>query len=421
VWRVERGIAGVDASRDELLPYVGPAAALPLFGALARLPQPLAAVVWTGLLAASGVVLVLASLLLAGTRRAGAVLGAFALAIASGPLTSAVALGQAALLSAAGIALALVAYERRGVALGALATLVAAVQPNLALALIARMRDRTALLCAALGAIAFAALTLAAGGGVRGFAAYLHRLAEHNGAERFAAIQHTPAAIAFAFGASDSTAALAGVVVAAVAVAAVAVATLRARLRAPDGALLAVAALPLAVPFFHEHDFVIELIPLTVLAVRAEGAARAWAAAAAVLALVDWLGLAQRPAAHAQIVAQGVALACAFVALGASARVRRSDLAPFAALAVLACAALPLARAFPAPTWPDGLPVAYRAPAGAGASAVWADEQRAAGLDARQPAWGALRALPPLGSIALGVAIVLYGSRCRRSSCRRTR
>jgi hypothetical protein len=77
--------------------------------------------------------------------------------------------------------------------------------------------------------------------------------------------------------------------------------------------------------------------------------------------------------------------------------------------------AVPLARAHPAPTWPDALPPAYRAPARADASAVWADEQRAAGLDAREPAWGLLRAFPLAGCAALGAAVLLDRLRCRRS------
>ncbi len=411
MWNTERTIGGVDASRDELLPYVGPAAALPLFGALARLPQPVAVRIWTGLLGAAFGALVIASLALAGTRRVLPLLGGLALGLASGPATSAIALGQAALISAAGIACALVAFERRAVAAGALATLVAAVQPNLVLALIARMRDRTALLCAVLAATAFAALTLAAGGGPHGFAEYVHRLGEHGRAERFVTIQHTPAAIAWALGAPAALAQAAGIACALAAVAATAAAIVRARLGARDGTLLAIAALPLAVPFLHEHDFAIELIPLLVLAVRARGAARAAAGIAAVLVGVDWLGLAQRPAADAQILVLGAAVACAFVALGGGARAARAELAPLAALLVLACAAVPLARAHPAPTWPDALPPGYRAPAGADASAVWAGEQRAAGLDERQPAWGALRALPLAGCIVLGGALVLTGRR----------
>ncbi|HYW53963.1 MAG TPA: glycosyltransferase 87 family protein [Dongiaceae bacterium] len=404
----------MDASRDELLPYVGPAAALPLFGALAKLPQPVAVRIWTALLAAAYAALLVAALALARERRAGALLGALLLGIASAPGTSDIALGQAALIAAAGIACALLAYERRTLAAGALATLLAAIQPNLAVALVARMRDRAALLCAALGALAFAALTLFAGGGIGGFREYLHRLGEHGRAERFDLIQHTPAAIAWAFGAPDSLAAGIGVGCALAAVAITAAVTVRARLGARDGTLLALAALPFAVPFFHEHDFVVELIPLCALAATASGAARALTGVAAALVCVDWLGLAQRPPADAQIVLLGFAAACAFVVMGRGARATRADVAPFAALLALACIAVPLARAHPAPTWPDALPPAYRAPANADASAVWAHEQRAAGLDARDPAWGALRALPLAGCVVLGIAIVLPRLRALR-------
>jgi hypothetical protein len=429
VWSTERTVPGVDAARDELLPYVGPAAALPLFGALARLPFAVAVRAWTALLVAALAALVLASLVLAGERElrgvraATALLAAGVLTAASGPATSALALGQIALLSAAGIACALVAYQRRAPAAGAVATLVAGLQPNLALALLARMRDRTALAAAACGAVAFAALTLAAGGGPHGFAAYLDRLREHAGAERFVAIQHTPAAVAWALGAPDALASAAGTAVALIAIAVVVAVTVRARRGARDGALLALAAAPLAIPFFHEHDFVLLLVPLLVLAVRAQGAARAWAGAALALAGVDWFGIAQRPAAAAEILATGLAAACAFVVLGTGARATRADLAPFAALALIACAAVPAARAFPAPVWPDALPASFQAPAGADASAVWAGEQRAAGLAARQPAWGALRALPLAGCVVLGIGVVLSrrrqppaeATRCRRS------
>ena len=413
VWLTERAIDGVDASRDELLPYVGPAAALPLFGALARLPYVAAMRVWTAMLVAALIALVLAALALAGRRGAAAAGGALLLAVASGPVISGLALGQAALLAAAGIACALVAYDRRAFAAAVLATLLAAVQPNLALALVARMRDRLALLSAAAAAVAFAALSLAAGGGARGFLSYLQRLREHADAERFAAIQQTPGAIAWAFGASPAAATAVTAACAVAVVAAVIAVTLRERLGARDGALLALAAWPLAVPFFHEHDFVVELVPLIVLAAGARGAVRSAAGVAAVLICVDWLGVAQRPAAAPQIVALGAALACAFAALGTGVRMTRADLAPFAALVLLACAAVPLGRAFPAPVWPDALPAGYRAPAAADASAVWAGEQRAAGLDAQQPAWGALRALPLAGCVVLGVTLVLSRRRAR--------
>jgi len=416
VWSVERTIRGVDASRDELLPYVGPAAALPLYGALARLPHPVAVGVWTAALVAACFALVLAALALARApaRRAVAPLGAALLAGASGAVTSDVALGQSALLAAAGIACALLAYERaprspldvRAVVAGAFATLFAGMQPNLALALVARMRDRAAFFAAVLGAAAFAVLTVAAGGGLRGFAGYVHRLGEHGRAERFITIQHTPAAIAWSFGAPAAAAHATGIACAlAVTLLTIAV-IVRARLSARTGTLLALAALPFAIPFFHEHDFVVELLPLIVLAATAQGRARALAGVAAVLIGTDWLDLAQRPASDAQIAALAFAVACGFVLLGRGARATRADLAPFAAWFALACAMIPLARAHPAPTWPDALPAAYRAPANADASAVWAGEQHAAGLDARDPAWGALRTLPLTGCILLAFAIV---------------
>ena len=415
-WRVERTIPGVDASHDELLPYVGPAAALPLFGALARLPWNAAVVLWSAAMYLAAAALMLGALSLAGGFRAGLLVPAALFAAASGPVTSALALAQAATVAVAGIAFALVSYARRWTLPAFLATLVAALQPNLAIALAARMRDRFAFGGALAAGAAFAALTLFAGHGAAGAADYLRRLGEHGRAERFVTIQHTPAAIAWALGAPDAAAVAAGTAIALAAIVTVVVLTLRARLDALDGTLLALAALPFAIPFFHEHDFICEVLPLAILARRANGAARAWTGVAAAAVLVDWLGLAQRTPGQMQILAQGLALCGAFAALGEGARLRRADLAAPAALAVLALFAFPLARAHPAPTWPDALPAGYRAPALADASAVWADEQRAAGLERREPAWGALRAIPLAGCIVLGAAIV----RCRRSSCRRT-
>jgi hypothetical protein len=403
VWTVERTIPGVAAGRDELLPYVGPAAALPLFGALARLPFAFAVRLWTGLLAAALGVLVLAALALTGTRDVRVLLAAFALALFAGPTTSDLGLGQAALLSAGGIAVALFANERRAVVPAALATLIAAVQPNLALVLAARLRDARALGATALGFAAFAGLTLLAAPDV---ATYLGRLIAHGAAERFVAIQYTPAAIAWDAGAPAVAASAIGLACAAAALAVLVFLTVRARLRPLDGTLLALAALPFAVPFFHEHDFVVELLPLVILGVRARGAARVWAGIAAVLALTEAFGLAQRPGAQAAILAQGLAVATAFVALG-SGRAQRVDVAPFAALALLALVAIPLAQRAPAPVWPDALGPTYQAPASADASTVWADEQRTAGLTVQQPAWGVLRAFPLLGCLALGTALVL--------------
>ncbi|MGD1068343.1 MAG: glycosyltransferase 87 family protein [Vulcanimicrobiaceae bacterium] len=398
--------------RDELLPYVGPAAALPLFGTLARLPFAIAIRIWSGLLAAALATLVLVALAFAGTRSVRVLLAAFALALTAGPVTSALGLGQAALLAAGGIALALWALDRGTIATGALGTLIAAVQPNLALVLLARLRDRRAWLAVVCALAAFTALTA---WGSADVVAYLRVLAHHGAAERNDAIQYTPAAIAWSLGAPALLASALGALCALAAIVLVVALTVRARLTPRAGTLLALAALPLAIPFFHEHDFAVELLALIPLCIAARGTPRVLAGVALVLVLTDAFGMAQRPLATGAILAQSTALACAFVALG-SGPLRRADAAPFATLALVALLAIPLARSAPAPVWPDALGATYRAPVAADAGAVWADEQRTAGLDARQPQWGALRAFPLLGCLVLGIAVV----RCPRSSCRRT-
>jgi hypothetical protein len=299
------------------------------------------------------------------------------------------------------------AFERRAILPGAVATLIAGLQPNLAIALIARLRDRTAVVFAALALVAFALLTMWAGGGPGGLPAYAARLVQHAHAEQFVTIQYTPAAIAAAFGIANPIALAIGLVCAIAAVALTIVATIRFALTPREGTLLAVAALPLALPFFHEHDFVLELIPLLLLAVTTRGTVRVWSGVATAMIAVDWLGVAQRPSAAAQIVGLAAVAVCAFIVLGRGERVTRADLAPVVSLVVLFAAAIPLAQAFPAPIWPDTLPAHYHAVASADASAVWAGEQHAAGLDARVPAWGALRAIPLAGCIILGIAIVL--------------
>ena len=368
-----------------------------------------------GFLALAGAVLALAPPPANGSRRNAAVafVAALAFAISSGPGTSDFALGQIAIVATAGLALVLALTERGAHAgFAAAATVLAGTQPNLALPLVARLRDARASASVVAGGVAFAALTLLAGGGIAGLRSYLGVLSAHGAAERVDAIQHTPAAIAYGFTASHEIAAVAGWTCAAAAVGAVVAALVRFRLGARDGTLAAIAALPFATPFFHEHDFVVVVLPLLFLGRRARGAARAWAGAAVPLALVDWFGMAQRPQGGAQIVVAGIATAALFVALR-DGRNDRTVFVPFAALALGAALALPLARTVPAPVWPDALPAAYRAPAGASASVVWRDEQHAAGLDRPVAAWAFLRALPLAGCACTFIAVVLYGRTSR--------
>jgi hypothetical protein len=403
VWTVERTIPGVDASRDELLPFVGPAASLPLWSLLARLPFDIARSVWTTLLVLALAALALAAAALAHVRLTAArAVSTFFFAALTGPVISDIALGQAALVSAAAVALALLALEARS-AWTIVAAFAAAIQPNLALPLAVRLTGRRTTLLLAAAAAAFLAVTFVIGGGPAGLTAYIHRLSQHGASERFILIQYNVPAILASFHVPPALAGTAGNACAVLAVAIAAAAAVRLRALPRLAAAIAIAVLPWAVPFFHEHDFVIELIPVIILAASPHARVRALAGVAALCALVDWLGVTQRPHAAAHTVCLAFAVACAFAALPNRSLRAASPLPPLIACALLTLIAVPLALAFPATVWPDALG-AFHAAANLDASAVWAAEQQRAGLDASVPAWGIVRAIPLLGCALLAVA-----------------
>jgi hypothetical protein len=403
VWAVERTIPGVDGSRDELLPFVGPAASLPLWSLLARLPFDVARIAWTTVLVSALAALALAALAL-GHVRLTALRAACTLFFAAltGPVMSDIALGQVALVSAAAVALALLALEARS-RWAIAAAFVAAIQPNLALPLAVRLTERRTSLLLAAAAAAFLALTFLTGGGPAGLAAYIERLTRHGASERFILIQYSVPAILASFRIAPAIADLAGNACTVLAIAAAAIGAVRLRAQPRLAAAIAIALLPWAVPFFHEHDFVIELIPVIVLAASPSARVRTLAGVAALCSLVDWLDVTQRPHAAMQTVCLAFAIACAFVALPNRSLHVASPLPPLIACVLLTLIAVPLALAFPATVWPDALG-AFHAAANLDASAVWAAEQYRAGLDAIVPAWGIVRAIPLLGCALLAVA-----------------
>ena len=408
VWAVERTIPGVDASRDELLPFVGPAASLPLWSVLARFPFDVARIVWIALLVLALAALALAAATLAHARlTASRAASALLFAALTGPVISDIALGQAALVSAAGVALALIALEARS-RWAIAAAFVAAIQPNLALPLAVRLTGRRAVVFLGGAAAAFIALTFLTGGGPAGLVAYVHRLAQHGASERFILIQYSAPAIIASFRVAPAIAAFTGNAFAVLAVAAAITGALRLRAQPRLAAAIAIAVLPWAVPFFHEHDFVIELIPVMILAASPNARVRMLAGVAAPCVLVDWLGVTQRPDAAAQTVCLAFAVACAFAALPNQSLRAASPLPPLLACVVLTLIAIPMALAFPATVWPDALG-AFHAAANLDASAVWAAEQQRAGLDATVPAWGIVRAIPLLGCALLAVAAYVAG------------
>ncbi|MFZ1124817.1 MAG: glycosyltransferase 87 family protein, partial [Candidatus Baltobacteraceae bacterium] len=329
VWRVEKDVPGVVASRDELLPFVGPPFGLPLWSLLAGLAWPNAVVVWDAVMALSLATLAFGALALAGGPITLEDAVAVPILVAGfGPLTSGVALGQSAVLSCAAIVAALLFLRHRALLGAAAAALVAALQPNLALVLGARLGDRRSAIALG-GAAALVAAGSALELGRGGLGRYLATLAQHAAAERFIAIQTTPGAVARALGASP---ALAGTLALGLAALALLLVTLQCATRRYDPVArvaVASAALPLALPFAHEHDFAVAFLP-AVLCLRASSGARWQAAAFATLAAgVDWLGLAQRPSgvAATALLTLAAALALAVLARG---RLRPFHFAPAA-------------------------------------------------------------------------------------------
>ena len=394
IWDAEKTIPGVDTSHNETLPFVGPPAGLPLWRALATLPYDVAGRVWGAVLAIAMLVIIFGTLeLVNAPRTVSTLLGATILTSAYGAVISDVSLGQVALVCAAAIVLVLLLLPARAWLFAALAAAIAALSPNLAVVLIASLTGLRALFAFA---IAAAGVTLSAlhEVGVAGLARYADLLRVHGAAEKATVIQITPSGILFGLGPSV-----------ALIVVALAIVALR-RIREPAMRVgIASCALPFVVPFFHEHDFVLMLLPAMICAIRARGPALILAAIGATACGVDWLGLAQRPLNDAQTIIVATACALGFMLL---ARLRREA---FTALAIpVAVAAVSaIARTHPVPIWPDMLPPHWQPPPGASVSEVWRLEQQVAGLDERDPVWNTLRALSLASCALLGFATYLTG------------
>ncbi|MEO6836232.1 MAG: glycosyltransferase 87 family protein [Candidatus Tumulicola sp.] len=402
IWNAERAVTGVDATRDELLPFVGPPATLLAWGAIARLPYGSAARLWCALL-------VLAMLALAvvairgstGAMRWRSFFAAVALAIAFGPVTSDLALGQVALI--AFLAASVVALHPPRTPAAAVAAFVAFFQPNVALGLVSQIgRNRATFAMALAGTAAYAAGALAIGWNWP--LAYASHLRLHDTVERFSAIQLTPAAIAHGFGATPEIATLVASIAAVVAI--VAAVFMWPRITGSFARFAAFAPLaPFVAGFFHEHDLLVAYVAAVWCAFRAHGTARRLALAGTLLVAADWLGMAQRPSGIVQSALLASAAASAFVALGEESD-WRSTTATLVPVATIFALAAWLGAGHPSPVWPDALG-GFHAARSASVAAVWHAEQLRAGLLIANPTWAFLRALSLLGCALLSLAVVL--------------
>jgi hypothetical protein len=418
IWNAERAVGGVDVLRDEILPFVGPPAALLVWSALAHLPYDAAARLWWAFLAVATLALAFVAVHASTLRvEPGSLLAAVALAVAFGPVTSDLALGQVAVFSFLGATIVAVRSRRTAptaLAPSAVAAFVAFFQPNVALGLASQLGLNRATLAMALGgAGTYAAGTLFLGWGWP--VQYARTLLSHESVERFSAIQLTPAAIAHGAGASSGSAAL---VAALTAIVAVAVAILLwQHIADPFARFAAFAPLaPFVASFFHEHDLVVAYVAATWCAVRASGPARGLALAGTLLVAIDWLGLAQRPSGIAQSALLASAAGCAFAALSPVNGWREVGAAawPIATIFVLAAW---LAAGHPAPVWPDALGP-FHAASAASLPNVWYQEQLRTGLLAVNPVWSLLRALSLAGCALLSLSVYLCETSRRASASR---
>jgi hypothetical protein len=312
-----------------------------------------------------------------------------------GAITNAFALGQIALPVAGAIAIAFAATRFGGKVLAATA---AFAQPNLALSLAGEFRRKNTAL-ALIAAVALFAL-LCAGVSVNGILAYALVLLSHGSAEQFSAIQLTPAAVTYGFGAPASIA----IAIGGAAALAALLLWLRAMVKFEDRLTLFViscALVPFGAAFFHQHDLVILFVPAIAFTLRAPAAVLPLAMTGALLCATNWIGLAQNPEATLQTLLLTGAFALALLALRGNFAYR--ELTVPAAILLLVIATGIFAGTHVMPVWPDAMGALPPYIAALNASAAWHAEQLATGLFTRNAFWSLLRC----ASLA-GCALLVY-------------
>lgn len=395
IWRYEKAIDGVNPSRPEVLPFVGPPPVLLLWRGVALMPYDVAVRLWQAiLLLCAGLVAFLCARFARIPADAAAVLAIAVIALGFGPLTSDLALGQIALLSFAAVLAAAVLAAYRPVA-AALCVCIGFVQPNVELVSSGIVRDRRTFFVVVLGALLFVEIAML-GGGIDTLVKYAMVVSAHGEAERFAAIQITPQAILYGFSAPPVLASLTGDAIAVV-VTLYWIYGVRTIVDAGQRLALTCAVAPLAMPFFHEHDLVLLLLPALLIAVRSTSPL---AAAAFLLCSIDWLGLAQRPDGTVQTILLASGALLALLTLRTFTRVQLVS-----ALGVIALAAVigGLGAYHPLGVWPDAMR-AFHIASNASLASTWQAEQRATGLLGPNAFAAALRVLPLLGCVVLGLS-----------------
>jgi hypothetical protein len=400
IWQSERSVPGVDASRDELLPYVGPPSALWVWRALARFDFAGAADIWRAILVLAIAGLAIVALIGSGlTPRFPPIVAAFAFAFSFGPISSGLALGQVTAIAMLGACVAALWARAGRVANIVAATVVASLQPNVALGLAALLRrPRSAF---ALAVAAFVAYLTGVPG--RGWAwpfEYAGTLSAHARAEQLSAIQFVPAAILYGAGVPAASAVAGGVVVALLAIAAGFVAFFTIRDAYVRFACLS-ALVPFVAGFVHEHDLIVAFPAAMFAAARSRGSVRAVMAIATLLVAIDWLAMVQRPSGIVQGALLAIAVGCMFAAFGPG---EAADIVAVPVVSLIFAVSAWIAIKHPLAVWPDTLG-AFRAIHDASPAAVWRSELVRSGLFAVAPTTAWLRSLSLAGCALLATGL----------------
>jgi hypothetical protein len=406
IWSIEKTLPGFDPSRLELLPFVGPPLSLLLWAAFGAIPYVGAAAVWGVVVLASAALLMIIPARLAKRRigRADAV-SLLLLALSSGPLVTGISVGQAALPAVAAVGVAVLCAARRRWLPMTLATIVAGMlKPNDALVIAATVRELAALFVVAGSAIVSVLANASVAHGIRGIITYLHVILNQGASERVYAYQFTPTSIAYGFGMARQAAEALGTVLSVAAIGTIVAAIRLTRANLVDGAAIACAAFPFVLPFEHEPDMVIALLPALLVVFRARGRTWALGAAGTVLLCTNPFALTQGWPGVTFAVTMAAVASLQLAAL-APRECRRVRFAPMAVIPLVLAIGL-FAPLHHLPLWPATLPAHVAVAPGASASAVWHDELVASRLEDQPPWVSLLRMLTLCGCACIGVAMV---------------
>lgn len=406
IWTVEKTLPGVNAEREELLPFVGPPLSLPLWALLGALPYPVAASIWGIFLAVcAGVLVVVPTRLARRSIGGGAAASLLLLTLVAGPIVTAISVGQAALPAAAAVDLAIIfAASRRWLLMAVATVLAAAFKPNDALVIGGAVHELAALAAVGGAAILSAIANLPFAGGMHGAVAYLDVLVHQSASERYFTYQMTPTSIGYGLGLDAHSAAIFGTCLSIAAIGAIVAAIRLTKANVIDAGAIACAMFPFVVPFEHEPDLAIVALPALLVVLRARGPTWAVGATGTVLLCIDAFAMAQGRLGLVFTVVTA-AVACLQLAVLAPRGIRWARLTPLIVIP-LVLAVEPFAPAAPLPMWPAALPQHVAVATNMSASAEWHDEIVASGLDTRRPWASSLRLLTLLGCACIAFAMV---------------